>query len=302
MSFFKKVGAHIPHHSPKYQLHKALTGFYEGRSLENMHASSLTNGETCPRMYALADVTKAEAGQEWLKASEAFTYEFGRTIQELIVNHLADAGIAWGHWKCLACATVYQHGYRPERCEECGCLGFKPEEVRFTSKETGQSAGIDCLLRFPNGGLMKPLEIKTQDKDVFKGLVAPLAEHRERSNLYLRTIEESDDPHVEWYDTQEITVLYVSKGTYGVADPEPAKWGFGDRFSPFKEFVVQRDDSKTQHLVDRAKIVKRYRAGEIGMPCGICPTALTPTAQKCVVKKACFSGEFPPEYDWKSEA
>ena len=49
-------------------------------------------------------------------------------------------------------------------------------------------------------------------------------------------------------------------------------------------------------------MVKAFREGKVGMPCGICSTAMAKRAQGCQMKTVCFSGAFPPEYDWQEGA
>jgi hypothetical protein len=43
-----------------------------------------------------------------------------------------------------------------------------------------------------------------------------------------------------------------------------------------------------------------YRAKAVGMPCGICATAMDTRARNCSKKAVCFSGEHPPVFDWKA--
>jgi hypothetical protein len=142
-------------------------------------------------------------------------------------------------------------------------------------------------------------ELKTMDKDEFKALKAPLAEHKWRTNLYLRLVAESPHPWAKQVDTTEATIMYISKGGYGCADDEPEKWGLFEKFSPFKEFTIKREDKLTDDLVKRAKAVTDFRKGLVGSPCGVCSTAMSKRATKCTMKKACFSGDHPATYDWK---
>ena len=113
---------------------------------------------------------------------------------------------------------------------------------------------------------LKPIELKTMDKDQFKDLKGPLAEHRLRTNLYLRIMAESSSPWSNTVNHEKATVLYVSKGGWGCADPQLKEWGLKEEFSPFKEFEISRDDSQTDDLADRARTVKEFRAGKVGMP------------------------------------
>ena len=146
-----------------------------------------------------------------------------------------------------------------------------------------------------------PVEVKTIAADAFKTLLAPLAEHRWRTNLYLRIMAESTQPGASLVNTAKATVLYITKGGYGCSDPQLATWGLKEKFSPFKEYEVLRDDSDTDEIMMRAKLVKDFRAGKIGMPTGICATALSKRALTCSFKGVCFSGDHPPVQAWPEE-
>jgi hypothetical protein len=164
--------------------------------------------------------------------------------------------------------------------------------MRFTSAYSGASCGLDLGLDLGLGKLV-PVEIKTIDKDEFKTLVAPLAEHRQRTALYLRIISESDEPAAKSFSTKQARVLYASKGGYGCKDPEPAQWGLYDKFSPYKEFILDRNDEITETPTEKARQVHLFRKGEAGMPDGICPQSFCKRAKGCKVVKECWSGKFP---------
>lgn len=298
--FLKKAKEMQPKKTAKYFLHQHLSGFDPARSMMNIHASELTKTEGfCPRAYALHDVTGIKPKDSWLSTSEQVTFQMGRDLERNVVNWFADMGRAVCHWKCVACGTLHQFCLRPVKCETCGTKKLEPKEVRFTSAKTGASCGVDMLLAL-GGPKLVPHELKTMDKDEFKALKAPLAEHKWRTNFYCKIIAESDSPWASQIDTSLAFIMYVSKGGYGCADPEVKQWGLSDSFSPFKEFEIVRDDKLTKDLALRAKVVKDFRDGKVGMPCGICPTAMAKRAAGCTFKKACFSGDHPPEYDWNS--
>jgi len=300
MQFLKKASEMKPEASIKYMLHRHLSTYEPARPLSRIHASALTKEEGfCPRFYVLSDLTKTKPKDEWLTTSENVTFRMGRDSQDAVVHWFADMGKAIGHWKCLGCGTMHEFTLRPEKCKACGIKAFRPEEVRFQSALNGASCGVDMLVGMGEPKL-RPVELKTMDKDQFKTLLAPLAEHKLRTNLYLRLIEESPHPWSKNVSTEKATIMYISKGGYGCADPDMAKWGLSDKFSPFKEFTITRDDSQTNDLVARAKAVTDFRAGKVGMPTGICPSALSKRAHFCKLKTTCFSGDHPPKHDWKA--
>ena len=299
MSFIKKTTDNIPNKNLKFRLHNHLKGRDEPRSLERVHASEVTKPDGfCPRYYALYDKTSLGPQGQWLSTSEKVTFKMGHDLQDSVVNWFADMDLAVGNWSCLSCDTVHKLMKRPYKCTKCQAKGFKPIEVRFKSTYSDISCGIDMLVML-GGTKLIPVEIKTMDKDQFKALVAPLAEHRIRTSLYLKCIAESSHEFSEQVDTDNAKIFYVSKGGYGCADPDLFKWGLNEKFSPFKEFDIKRDDSILKDLEVPALVLKEFRAGKSGVPCGICSTAMTKRATYCAMKKDCWSGDFPPEVQWK---
>lgn len=297
VSFLKKLRDVVPKQSLRYMLHDHLSGPQPGRPLTTIHASALTKHDgMCPRYYALHDVQKIKPGSEYLSAADVVTYDIGNDLQQRVMHAFADMDAAVGHWQCLACRLTHTFRPRPKSCAKCGCESFRAEEVRFVSAVTGASCGVDLLVK-GFGPKLRPIEIKTMGRDEFKGLMAPLAEHRLRTNLYLRIIAESDHEWAAQVATDAARILYACKAGY-VADPELKSWGLTDLYSPFKEYVIHRKDADTEEVSRRSRAVKDFRDGNTGMPCGICTTALVKRAQYCSQRKACFSGDYPPEHDW----
>ena len=278
----------------KYVLHSKLRRAEPDRSHKIVHASSLTQAGTnrfCPRRSAIMDkVALPNPPLRYLDTSMSMTFEIGRQVQDIVVNVLNEAGAAITNWKCDSCGGVTHKSMRPLNCG-CGCRSFKPEEIRVRSSVSDISCGIDVFANLGEPKL-RAVEIKTIAPEEFKKLIAPMWEHRVRTSLYLRCLAESDDPWKERVNTDMANVLYVSKGGYGTMDGTLAGWGIGDKFSPFKEFVIHRNDQETEPYVAQAIRLKKFRQGEAGMPCGICTTAFDKTAQACPVSKQCFSGAF----------
>jgi hypothetical protein len=301
MKFLAKSKIPKPEQSLKYLLHQHFGGFEPDRGLKTVHASELTKDEGfCPREYALYDLTKAKPGNRWLTTSERMTYGLGDAVAEMTVEAFADMGKAICHWKCVACGYLHEFCVRPFKCAQCGVRRFKYREVRFESAITGASCGVDMLVAMGEEKL-RPVELKTMAADDFKKLAAPLGEHRLRTNLYLRIIAESAHNWANLVSTSRATVLYVSKSAYGCADPKLKEWGIKEGYSPFKEFWVDRNDAETDALVKRAIVVKNFRDGLIGMPNGLCSTALSKRAQKCRFRTECFSGDHPAEWWFEPE-
>lgn len=301
MKFARKFRDTMPERTLKYRLHQHLTLPNDARPVSTIHASDLTDPNGfCPRMFALADATKFQPPGRALSTSLHVTFEIGRLLQDRIVHWFSDLGLAVGHWKCHSCGKLETFCKRPKACPTCGCASFKPIEVRFVSAVSGASCGVDMLASL-NGPLLTAVEIKTIDKEEFKALEAPLSEHRRRTALYLRLIAESEHPFAKKVSSDHARVLYVSKGGYGCLDKDVQSWGQGERFSPFKEFKIRRDDDLTEEATKRARVVRDFRNGEIGMPEGICDTAMSKRAKACPLRSACFSGDYPVSHWWREE-
>lgn len=300
LSFLKKPGKILPTNSLQFLLHQHLSGPESGRPFKRVHASELTKQDgLCPRLYALADILKAQPKDEWLTTSSVVTFAIGRNVERNVVDWFADMKRIVGNWVCVSCGAVHEFQLRPLKCGTCGAKVFDHRETRFESEHSGASCGVDMLIKTSDPKL-RLVELKSIDKDEFKLLKAPLAEHKWRTELYLRIVAESGHPKASLLDTSEAKILYVSKGGFGCADLGLKKLGINEGFSPFKEFSIKRNDKSTEPLSERARVVKRFRSGEIGMPCGVCPSALSKRAMSCPVRKECFSGDYPAVYDWKS--
>lgn len=282
-------------------LHQQLAGEEPGRPLTKVHASDVTGStQFCPRERAYQVLLKKKPPPQRLSTSEQITYGIGRWLEEKIVETFVAAGMVVGTWKCLHCSSKYTFCKRPPKCVECGHRFFEHIEQRALSDLTGISCGIDLLLDMPGEAKHKVVEIKSMDKDVFKALVAPLAEHRTRTRLYLRSIAESSQPWTELVDTQSALILYTTKGGYGTACDEVPLWNFWDSpFSPFKDYVIERDDNSIEHAVLPALQYKVWKDqvdaavgdkafAEIPLPDRICASSLDKRAKYCSCLNPCF--------------
>jgi hypothetical protein len=281
-------------HSLKYLLHRKLSGYIPARPLSRIHASAVTQPDFCGRFYALSDLTSFEQKPEWLSTSQTVTFEIGKILQDSVLHWLADIGVAIGHWRCISCKSTAFFCRRPAACESCGCRAFKPIEVNFVSNKSGISGSFDCLYN-AGGTKLRMVEIKTIDKDQFKTLNAPLPEHKIRTKLYLRLIGETDNVWAERINQEAATVLYISKGGFGVQDFGLAEMGLNDKFSPIKEFVIDRDDAETQIVSDKGTQVSDWRKGTAPMPPRLCKDAMAKEAKWCPLRAVCFSDAFPAD-------
>lgn len=273
----------------KVALHKALAGDEQPRSVKVVHASAVT-GDFCPRQYALFDKFQIKGSVKHVPTSLALTYKIGHAVQRLIIDVLCESHQALTHWRCDSCNAGHLYSKLPYKCSTCGCRSLSPEEIRFQSELTGISGGIDVVADVGDGQF-RMVEIKTIAPEEFKKLIAPLAEHKQRTNLYMRVAAESEDPFRHKLNLNLAHLLYVSKGGYGVADSSLMALGVQEKFSPFKEFVIQRDDKATEALCVAATSLLSWRKGLGPLPDRICGNQFDKRAQYCPACKPCFTEE-----------
>lgn len=274
-----------------YHLHKRLAGARPARATHTVHASEVTHSERafCPREYALLDQTKLTRRPEFLTTSQRLTFAIGHMVQAFIIESLGELAVT--DWVCAVCGHKAVLQRRPVYCPDCEAGGdmLKAEEHRWQSSVSGISCGIDTHVLLPDTDKLRVVEVKTIKEDELKKLAAPLAEHRLRTQLYLRCVAESSSPLAAQVDVSVGHVVYVAKGTYGIYDPVAASWGLSaGKFTPFREFIVERNDAATETLVQRAIALREFRAGG-PLPAGVCPSAVVPRACACPVVHQCFA-------------
>ncbi len=291
MSFFKKHAAMVKP-SLKLALHKEMAGWRPERTHKVLHASDLTKKEGfCPREFALLDLTGKKPKAQYIGTSLKATFDLGEALQKRF-NEEWGRKFMVGTWKCVYCSQKHPFQKHPGKCTKCGCKALDYHEERFQCEASGTDCGIDALVDLGEP-LLRIAEVKTIKADDFKTLLAPLAEHRWRTNLYLRVLAESSRPEAKRINTQEALVFYICKG-FGNKDTSLAENGIKDAaFSPFKEYWVSRDDSVTEAAFQQARALKLFRDGVGGVPEGVCPTAYCKKASHCIVSKECWGSDFP---------
>lgn len=287
--------------SIKTMLHERIPGFEDARSNKIIHASQTTRleQEFCPREIVLLDISKKKGKRTFVGTSQRITYDLGRALQNMFNNEwLHD--VMFGCWRCVSCGTEVKDCSKPKgHCGKSGVIcNWDYDESRFVDPESGIGGGIDALIKTKSPKL-RLTEVKTIDKDYFKDLKAPMAEHRLRTNLYMRLVDLDGRAITKKVNTKIAHVLYICKG-FGIKDTDITqhKTVKDNAFSPFKEYTVQRDDSETDELLDKAKLVTQHRKGTGGMPCGVCKSSFDKRAKSCPVIKECWSGQFPSQTKW----
>lgn len=287
--------------SIRTMIHQNVPAYEPARTTKHTHASELTKDvEFCPREIVLLDIAKKKPKGDFIPTSLRLTFDMGRFLQEEFnTNWLREDML--GCWKCKSCGDHREDTtFRKTHCGRSGVLcNWEYAESRFGDPESDCAGGIDAIVDVGEP-LLRMVEVKTIEKDGFKELVGPQAEHRLRTNLYLRLIDLDGRPFAKRINTKVGHLLYICKG-YGVKD-ETVKDMPGVKdfpFSPFKEFLIHRDDSETDELLAKARAVYKFRKKKGGVPYGVCSTSMVGRAKKCSMIKQCFSGQFPAKQKWK---
>lgn len=288
-------------------LHRQFAGPQPGRPLSRVHASDITYSSNpfCPRERAYLIRDNKKPPMQRLSTSEHVTYGIGHAVEDMIIEGFTELGMAVGDWKCAHCGSTFKFCKKPFKCDTCGDKRLEYVETRITSPVTGVSCGIDLILDFPGDSKHTMVEIKTMDKDQFKQLIAPLAEHTVRTKLYMRSAAESQDREDQKFTnllrTDRAFILYTTKGGYGTACEEVMTWDFWDQaFSPFKDFIIERDDASLDNVVAPALEYKAWKdahdlwvkGGKEGeppeLPARICASSLDKRAKYCSCLSPCF--------------
>ncbi|NIT54898.1 MAG: hypothetical protein GWN00_01220 [Aliifodinibius sp.] len=213
------------------------------------------------------------------------TYDLGKSLQDYLNQ---EWGVEWciGTWKCRYCGLDYSFTLRPKNCERCKHEYFSYFEEVFENSEYGVTGSVD----FIDAGYSpryRMTEVKTIVKDDFKKLSMPLAEHRLRTQIYLELIAKSSDHRTSRLHAGKASVLYICKG-YGVSDPTIKEYGIQDQqFSPFKEYVVERNTEAVKPYLEKAREVVLFQQKKQKLPEPMCPNDYCSRAKKCCVVKYC---------------
>lgn len=296
MTFLKRVTDKADRLVIKDLLHAKVGGAEAARGQKTIHSSDLTKqdnqwGEAyCPREVRLREVT-ADARKrppQFLPVATAVTFAEGRDKQKrLNEDWLAD--IMYGDWVCLACGDFRGFQKRPPIAHDTHEHVWQYEEPRIIDYVSKTSGGIDAVVDVGKKKL-HIIEVKIMKSDDFKSLVAPLSEHRIRTKLYLRLIAGSRQEYAKEIETDYAHILYIMRG-HGCKQDD-------GRISPFKEFIIERDDSEVDHYLGMAHALTLSRQDDALYPAGICKTQMDARAVKCPLAKACFSSKYTGNIGW----
>jgi len=295
-SFLKRSTDKVGKLIVKDLLYAKVGGSEPARGQTTIHASDLTKQNNqwgagyCPREVYLRQRAGLKRASQFLPVATAVTFNEGRDKQWRLNNDwLVD--IMWGQWKCLPCGDTIAWGLKPEFCSICEHSLFEYVEPRIIDHISGVSGGIDAVIDVGEKKL-RIIECKIMKADDFKKLQAPLSEHRVRTRLYLRQIAGSKQKFAKKIETDFAHILYIMRG-HGCKQED-------GKISPFKEYIVERNDSEVQHFLGMAHALTLSRKFDHIVPAGICKTQMEDRARKCPVAKTCFS-ECPGTITWEKD-
>ncbi len=264
-------------------LRKNMGGWEKARDHTEVHASDVTKDGFCPKQLALLDITGKKKKDQYVSTALRATFDVGNDISDLVRERWLGQS-AQGFWKCRRCSHKSAFGIKPStKCTHGGQCDYKYVEARFYSSQYDISGSVDVFTDVEEPKLIVT-ELKIITPVDFETLVAPLAEHRIRTNLYMRLVEEDEGILKHRINLKRAKVLYVSRA-YGKKHE-----GYNE-ILPFKEFEVERNDTSLEPMLKLATQAKAYKETGV-IPIGICPTALTSTAKGCSVCTECFSGAY----------
>ena len=284
--------------TPVTTLLEAHVGGYEpARSKKIIHASDLTkeDPEYCPREHHLMQQERIKQAQPYIDTLLRITFDDGVEKQSR-VNNVYLKNYMVGYWRCKVCKGLskWRKGPPPVDAGECACIAnpasWVYEEPVFVHPTNKTSGSVDALIDIGKKKLWA-CELKIMATSMFPPKLA-LSEHTLRSRLYLKLIAESNHPHRKVINTKKMSVLYMCRG-HGKKDPDRGE------LTPFKEFIIERDDTEIEEIFNKAMALTLVRKNKKMIPYGVCASSFDNRAKQCKASKACFSGKYPPKVTWE---
>jgi len=279
-------------------LHEVFSGSQPSDRLnhEYIHASDITSDRQkfCARDVALRNNYNIKPPELKISTSLGYTFSMGNYLQESITRNLYKKAV--GGWRCGNCSSRVELGTHKELikdCRQCTNLGqdHHYRELVIRDKNLKVSAAIDLIYNNPTINKWEIVECKSIDKDQFKELKAPLAEHRTRTKLYLKLLKHNSEltpSLMSRFNLEKAYVLYYCKG-FGTK--EAKKLGtVGGIFSPFKVFELNYDDLVCSEELKNIKDLRNYQQGlREELPRRLCESIVEHRACICVSKGYCFT-------------
>ena len=187
---------------------------------------------------------------EYVDANGSVIFDIGNELHRVVQNHSRYLGDKiYGRWKCLACNTILNKQLMPKP-PECTVCGANHNAIQYEEK----FLYIKWLTAHPDAYVMSPTtkkhlivgEIKTIDKDAFKDLVAPIADHVYQVNGYM-LLSEIISKQEHWeipFNSDEAYIYYFSKGHAGRQN------------YPVKIFTIKKQKAIVEDIIARVKLYR----------------------------------------------
>lgn len=277
----------------------AVGGQEKARPIYPVHASDLTreDPEFCPRRIVLHRILGTPIPPQKVPHAMRVTWDEGNDKQaRMNNNYLRDYMV--GRWECDRCLTVLHWGPCPDYEDHGDCTAGRSHKWRYVEPffrhPSGFTGSVDGVVKI-SADVLRLIEVKIIKSDFFRDLKAPYGEHRIRTQLYLRLVDENKEFKSHGIDTKYGHIIYIMRG-HGQKNSQGV-------ISPFKEFIVQRSDKEVDRYIAMSSAAsvtaKTKEALRLKTPKGICSTMMCRRASVCEVAKQCFSGEYP-SVEWSA--
>jgi hypothetical protein len=195
-------------------LHDEMTSIEDARSIARVHSSDLTHERGfCPREVVLSKLLTRPRLDKKIDVALRYTFDEGRDKQWRLNNDWLRRYMI-GDWQCTQCGWFVPWSRYPVKraCQSnyFASCSFEYREAVFKGPND-VSGSIDAVVDvgLPKLRVVECKILSDGQKEVFRRLIQPMAEHRIRTRLYLKLIAESDFKHKDEIDTDTAHVIYM---------------------------------------------------------------------------------------------
>lgn len=229
------------------------------RRSDILHPSAMSHGDWCPRA-AWFNVMGYPEPRERLSRRTLSVFDEGHHIHNKWQTWFHEMGVLYGTWRCLICKNRWW-ATSPEYCQDITCQStlIKYAEVPLeyepwiiNGHADGWIKGIehDALIELKSVGsgtvrMEAPAMFERYEgnvEEIWRNIKRPFPSHLKQALLYLEVLHASRDDA-----PAEVIFIYEAKFNQDA-----------------KEFIVPRNRSLVQPLIDGAQLVKHHK--EIGTP------------------------------------
>lgn len=290
----------IKYPSLKMLIHKSSKKNRKARHHRKVHASDLDPARSwCPREVALLEVSGRTRPDEFLPTCRQVTFSMGYAASDLLERFTPEE-VVWGAWKCRACGEELPPQHKPTACPSCGAKkeALRYREVFMRDPDTGVVGSCDLWVGL-DGRVLTAIECKSEGKDTFAARTAPDFDHVWRTRFYLWLASVTPWLQSKPLNLHDARIVYVCKSGFE-SDPELKAAKIADQHaSPFKEYVVERDDVQMTAQMERVREWTSFYAAitkgaSATWPEGVCSDLKCSRASRCTVRDLCGNAKGDP--------